>query len=122
MENIIYLTETILTIQNEVQSAIDYNQTTNKINGTEMGQSDTFMTIGKVDLKLPVNLQMSSSDPTNITEDQLISEINDRDGLLIKNNGDGTGIYSKIKLTQLTEGTDSINQGVLEISMVPVSR
>lgn len=53
-----YLTETILTIQNEIQSAIDYIKEMAPQGGTELGRSTAIMNIERVRIQLPIRLSV----------------------------------------------------------------
>jgi hypothetical protein len=49
----IFLTEAILTIQHEVQSALDYIDVVSREESTELGESSAFMALEKLRIRLP---------------------------------------------------------------------
>ena len=53
-----YLTELILSIQNEVQSALDYISETSSSVGTELGMSPAVMGIENLRVKLPFTVEL----------------------------------------------------------------
>jgi hypothetical protein len=54
-KNASFLTEAILSIHNEVQSALDYISTVSANEGTELGKSTAFLSIENLRVKIPVN-------------------------------------------------------------------
>jgi adhesin HecA-like repeat protein len=56
-----YLTETILSIHNEVQSALDYISTKATEDGTEFGKSTAILSIQNLRIKIPVKVSLETS-------------------------------------------------------------
>jgi len=65
-----YLTETILSIHNEIQSALDYISTKATEEGTEFGKSTALLSIQNLRIKVPlkVSLETSQSSPASAAE------------------------------------------------------
>jgi hypothetical protein len=66
----VYLTETILSIHNEVQSALDYISTTATEKGTELGKSTAILSIQNLRIKIPIKFNVE------VTEQQIKPDIN----------------------------------------------
>jgi hypothetical protein len=59
-KNAYYLTEAILAIQNEVQSALDYISTVATSEGTELGKSTAMLSVQNLRVKLPIKISLES--------------------------------------------------------------
>jgi hypothetical protein len=57
-EKSIYLTETILSIHNEVQSALDYISTIAAEKGTDLGKSTALLSIQNLRVKVPIKFNL----------------------------------------------------------------
>ena len=71
-----HLTELILSVHNEVQSAIDYISEVAQKEGTELGRSTAILGVQNLRIKLPFELaieQTTRSFPATITADRLAS-------------------------------------------------
>jgi uncharacterized protein YqfA (UPF0365 family) len=55
-----YLTETILSIHNEVQSALDYISTKATEEGTELGKSTAILSIQNLRIKIPMKINLET--------------------------------------------------------------
>ncbi len=77
-----YLTETILSIHNEVQSALDYISTKAAEEGTELGKSTAILSIQNLRIKIPMKISLetrqdqleNSQKPLNINETEILSQ------------------------------------------------
>jgi hypothetical protein len=56
-----YLTETILSIHNEVQSALDYISTKATEEGTEFGKSSALLSIQNLRIKVPLKVSLETN-------------------------------------------------------------
>lgn len=59
-KNASYLTEAILAIHNEVQSALDYISTVATNEGTELGKSTAVLSVQNLRVKLPIKISLES--------------------------------------------------------------
>jgi hypothetical protein len=96
-----YLTETILTIHNEIQSAIDYIKEMAPQAGTELGRSTAIMNIERVRIQLPIRLSVERRQgkveelPGSIAE--IRRNLATRKGFLIEGGEPGKrGIFTKV--------------------------
>lgn len=138
-QNELYLTELILSIQNEVQSAVDYIADVVAKNSTDLGKSAVVMNIENLRVKLPflIELEQKTSsfkplpEPSSNAE-LLKKNLTKRKGLLLSDTG-VTGkmaVYTKVKVLQsstVTQPTSSeepnlIEKGEIEIVFTPVKR
>ncbi|MCL2642491.1 MAG: hypothetical protein FWD52_03115 [Candidatus Bathyarchaeota archaeon] len=71
-KNASYLTETILSIHNEIQSSLDYISTKATEKGTEFGKSTAIMSIQNLRIKIPVkfNLETGQKEHTENNQQQ----------------------------------------------------
>lgn len=141
MSNHQHLTELIVALQNDVQSAIDYIDEWSSLEGSELGQSPVLMNVDNVRLRIPLEITIdhmeqedtkkdsSQIKPGNISEahEQLFS----RRGLRIGDaqNVIGKGIYAKIGVKEpdiykesKASGERMLTAGELEISFTPVTK
>jgi hypothetical protein len=135
----LYLTEMILAIHHEVQSAVDYISEVATQQSTELGQSTALMGIQNIRLKLPFSMELEQKqkaikvfDALNI--DQINKNLALRKGFMIDNGKTGKmGIYTKIKVFPnpaigaaiSPENPDqpvNIQTGEIEIVFAPLNR
>ncbi|MDR2203549.1 MAG: hypothetical protein LBE76_04515 [Nitrososphaerota archaeon] len=102
-----YLTETILTIHNEVQSALDRINTTALSKGTELGKSTTSLSVQNLRVKVPLKLSLEvsevpkSSSTTPITAKNIVGL--NRKGLVINTQNQLQNVTKlKVALTSAT--------------------
>lgn len=103
----IFLTETILTIHNDVQSAVDFINDVARQESSELGKSTAIMGIEKLKIKLPLALEVLQSEETEeikppvLNIEKIKSSLAARKGLLVKPKVAGKkGIYSKIRVSK----------------------
>jgi hypothetical protein len=137
----IFLTETILSIHNDVQSAIDYISEVASRESTELGMSSAIMGIEKLRIKLPFIFEMEQKDqkveekPPTLDVNTVRRNLAYRKGFLIDKGAPGKlGLYSKIKVlhTKVTEAPDKKGEaediakqqmvGEIEIVFAPLGR
>jgi ABC-type phosphate transport system ATPase subunit len=59
-KNAFYLTETILSIHNEVQSALDYISSVAAVEGTDLGKSTALLSIENLRVKVPIKFSIET--------------------------------------------------------------
>lgn len=134
----LYLTEMILAIHNEVQSAVDYISEVATQQNTELGQSTALMGIQNIRLKLPFSMELEQKQKaikaidTHMNIDQINKNLALRKGLMIDNGKTGKmGIYTKIKVfpnptigaVLSPENSDQpVQTGEIEIVFAPLNR
>ena len=135
----IFLTETILSIHNDVQSAIDYIGEVASRESTELGTSTAIMGIEKLRIKLPFIFEVEQKDekveekPPVLDVKTIMNNLSRRKGFLIDKGAPGKrGLYSKIKVLQpkiteapVKEGEEQAKQqmiGEIEIVFAPLGR
>jgi len=69
-KNAAYLTETILSIHNEVQSSLDYISTKATEEGTEFGKSTAILSIQNLRVKIPVKFNLETGQKEHREDDQ----------------------------------------------------
>lgn len=114
-----HLVETILTLHHEVQRSIDEMEAVTRPNSGEV-----FLSIDKMNVKLPVLIDLDESILTLEDAEEAVSDMADRKGFLVDDRGDGTGLYTKIRLTTPSNvgDTDTSLLGYVEISFTPTER
>lgn len=127
-----YLTELILAIQNEIQSAVDYISEMAAAEGTELGKSTAVMSIENLRVKLPFNVELEQkkasarSDLQDLTRDELKKNLAARKGFMVDIGSKGKmATYSKLKILSLDDNGDedsSIARGEIEIVFAPLRR
>ena len=135
----IYLTETIIGIHNDVQSAVDYISDVAAKKGTELGKSSVIMGIERIRLKLPINIMAETKTkkveeiPEKLTIQEIQQNLIKRKGFLIDRGEPGKlGVYTKMRIltppepaTKETEtGEEKIiwETGEIELTFVPIKR
>lgn len=113
-----HLAETILTLHHEVQRAIDEMEAI-----ARPDSGDIFLAIDKMNVKLPVLLDLDENILTLDDAEESISDLADRKGFLVDDQGDGNGLYTKIRLTTPSNvEADPSLLGYIEISFTPTER
>jgi len=92
-----HLTETILTLHNEVQAAVNNLETQARDNSEEV-----FLAVDKMHVKLPVVLDVEEGIESLEDADEELQDISSRKGFLVSDLGDGTGLFTKIRLTTVS--------------------
>ncbi len=139
-QNDLYLTELILAIQNEVQSAVDYIADVAARSGTELGKSSAVMNIENLRVKLPFIIELEKKPATlrpllesGTGIELLRKNLANRKGLLLEDTGKPgkMAIYTKVRILQAggtapspspQEGQAVIDKGEIEIIFAPVRR
>ncbi len=127
-----FLTEAILTIQNEVQMALDYIETVSTQDFTELGAAPSLLTVDNIRIKIPLALQMQEETypvPEDKVEPQLFmanlksapinklkENLYNRKGLLLSASS-GAGRYCKIKI--LTSPSAGVAQSSTDTGSAP---
>jgi len=126
-----YLTELILAIHNDIQSAVDYIAESAAQEGTELGKSPAVMNIESLRLRLPIKIDLeqkqSSAKPIELptTLENLRSSLAARKGFMIDKGQTGKlALYTKIKIINIddTQNTDNKGLGEIEIQFAPLRR
>lgn len=130
-----HLTEMILAIHHEVQSAIDYISDVASKQSTELGQSSVVMGIDQLRLKLPINIALDQKDKRidppleSRSVEEIVRKLPLRKGFVIdRGAANKMGLFTKIKVNPLEppEGGASDEPDVapaeLEISFKPMKR
>ncbi len=136
----LYLTEMILAIHHEVQSAVDYISEVATQQSTELGQSTALMGIQNIRLKLPFSMELEQKQKaitaidTHLNIDQINKNLALRKGFMVDNGKAGKmGIYTKIKVfpnptigaVLVPENPDQpvkVQTGEIEIVFAPLNR
>jgi hypothetical protein len=147
-KNAFYLTEAILSIHNEVQSALDYISTVAAEEGTELGKSTAVLSIENLRVKVPVKFSIETGKkkleaaPTKtLTADEIRTALPKRTGFVIeRDQPQNFSVYSKIKIAlkpedvltktvkTSTTGTTTETEepqeawGEIEITFAPIKR
>jgi hypothetical protein len=90
-KNASYLTEAILSIHNEVQSALDYITSVASTEGTDLGKSTALLSIEHLRVKLPIKIsieadkkKLAALPTTPLTETQIRQALTTRTGFVIE--------------------------------------
>jgi hypothetical protein len=148
-KNAFFLTEAILSIHNEVQSALDYINTVSAEEGTELGKSSALLSIEnlrvKVPLKFNIETEQTKTQPTTptrtVTTNDARLALTKRTGLVIeKDLSRNLNIASKVKIafkpediptttttrtsTTATKSAEAQKEewGEIEITFAPIKR
>ncbi|MGE5554670.1 MAG: hypothetical protein ACM3UY_00185 [Methanocella sp.] len=145
-KNASYLTEAILAIHNEVQSALDYISTTASVQGTDLGKSTALLSIQNLRIKLPIRISLEAGKkklsplPTEpLTPQQISQALPKRVGFVIERDlPKNFSIYSKVRVAfnpqeevaaekaSTSEPTATLTQeagwGEIEITFSPIKR
>ena len=124
METTSRLTELILTVQNDVQSSVDFAETNLRpVDPEDTTRAGVFMSVGSVDVKLPLLINLEENIETINDAQQQINQITDRQGLLIQDLGDGTGLFTKIAVNNPSEMNQTPELiGEIQINFTPTER
>ena len=143
-KNASYLTEAILAIHNEVQSALDYITTTSQ-QGTDLGKSTALLSIQNLRVKIPIKISIEAGkkklEPlptTPLTPDQIRQALPKRVGFVIERDlPKNFSVYSKVRVafnpqevaaakTSTTAQSEVASQeegwGEIEITFAPIER
>ncbi len=121
-ENKIGLTETILAIHNEVQSAIDYIYEISSVEHTELGKSSAIMSVERIRIRMPINFEteQKTHEVKHVLErmdhSTIIQNMTKRKGFLIeKGKPGGLGAYTKINVIHpIEQKSESSKEGEKE--------
>lgn len=131
-----YLTEFILSIHHEIQSAVDFISSVSAKEGTEFGMNESLMQIENLRVKLPFSIEMETKtkDITKVvtlidnadTPAKMRSLLASRSGFMIDIGATGKmGSYTKLKVTTTpnqTEDSAETLRGEIEIMFSPLQR
>jgi hypothetical protein len=143
-KNASYLTEAILAIHNEVQSALDYISTAATQQGTDLGKSSALLSIQNLRVKLPIKISIESGkkklEPlptTPLTAEQIRQALPKRVGFVIERDlPKNFSVYSKVrvafnpqeaaatKTATMSEAAATAEEGwgEIEITFAPIKR
>jgi hypothetical protein len=146
-KNASYLTEAILSIHNEVQSALDYITSNASTDGTDLGKSTAFLSIQNLRVKLPIKISIEAGkkklEPlptTPLTAEQIRQALPKRVGFVIERDlPKNFSVYSKVRVafnpqeagaitrapaTGETAETQAAEEGwgEIEITFAPIKR
>ena len=117
-----YLTETILTIQHEVQLALDYIETVTSQEASQLGAALSLVTIDTLRVRIPIVLEMEQAvrpmgpeqeqpaPGTRLSVDELAqfkSQLQSRQGLLLKEQKGRLGSFAKVRVTSPTSAVSA---------------
>ncbi len=105
-KNASYLTEAILSIHNEVQSALDYISTVATAEGTELGKSTALLSIENLRVKIPIKISLEAgkkkiAEPAtrDLTPEEIRRALPQRTGFLIERDlPKNFSVYSKVRV------------------------
>ncbi len=144
-KNASYLTEAILAIHNEVQSALDYISTVADTEGTDLGKSSALLSIQNLRVKLPIKISIEAGKKklqplptTPLTTDQIRQALITRVGFVIERDlPKNFSVYSKVRVAfnpqeeatakqstsaETAESTAASGWGEIEITFAPIKR
>jgi hypothetical protein len=145
-KNAYYLTEAILSIHNEVQSALDYISNVAAQEGTELGKSTALLSIENLRIKVPIKFSLETGQkklaaPTTrtLTTGEIQAALTKRTGFIIERDlPKNFSVYSKIKVafkpqdittaakTKPAESGEAADTseawGEIEITFAPIKR
>jgi len=139
-EKKIGVTETILSIHNEVQSAIDYIDKVSSVKPTELGKSSAIMGIERIRIRMPINFELKQEthkvEPVSERMDisTIIQNLKNRKGFMIeKGKPEGLGTYIKMNVIHpIEQKSESAKEGEkeeapksvgeIEIVFIPMGR
>ncbi|MGD6851557.1 MAG: hypothetical protein ACQCN6_05795 [Candidatus Bathyarchaeia archaeon] len=144
-KNASYLTEAILAIHNEVQSALDYINTVADAEGTDLGKSSALLSIENLRVKVPIKISIEAGkkklEPlptTPLTTDQIRQALPKRVGFVIERDlPKNFSVYSKVRVAfnpqeeaaakqatsgETVESTAAAGWGEIEITFAPIKR
>ena len=145
-KNASYLTEAILAIHNEVQSALDYISTVATTEGTDLGKSTAMLSIENLRVKVPIKISIESEKKklaplptTPLTPEQIRQALPKRTGFVIERDlPKNFSVISKVRVafnpqeaaatatsknnTNETAATSDEGWGEIEITFAPIKR
>jgi hypothetical protein len=146
-KNAAYLTEAILAIHNEVQSALDYISTKATTDGTELGKSTAILSIQNLRVKLPIKISIENTKkkleplPTRaLTPKEIEQALPKRVGFVIERDlPKNFSVVSKIRVAftpqeaaatatkapatgETAQTSEEAGWGEIEISFAPIKR
>ncbi len=142
-KNASYLTEAILSIHNEVQSALDYISTVATAEGTELGKSTAVLSIENLRVKVPIKFSLETEKkrleaPVTraMTVDEIRTALPKRTGFVLERDAPkNLGVYSKVRVAFKPEDiptkvpaagavTEAPSEawGEIEITFAPIKR
>jgi hypothetical protein len=135
MANQNYLAELILSIHNEVQTAVDYIEQASIRAGTEVGRSEAILQIENLRIKLPFLVEIENKNlnvgvqpiaPELATAEQLRKMLSTRKGFMLDLGGAGVKAnFTKVKVdiqpNQPGSNPDALC-GEIEIAFSPLQR
>jgi len=133
-----YLTELILALHHEVQSAVDYLAEVSAREGTELGHGPVAMGVERLRLKVPFRVFLEqkmrkvAEVPPEPVRAEIVRNLAARRGFLIDRGEKGKlGLYSKVRVALRPSGSGVApppesegewHLGEIEISFAPVGR
>lgn len=144
-KNASYLTEAILAIHNEVQSALDYISSAASEQGTDLGKSSALLSIENLRVKLPIKISLEAGkkklEPlptTPLTAEQVRAALPKRVGFVIERDlPKNFSVYSKVRVAfnpqevvstkasttdETAEPSAEAGWGEIEITFAPIKR
>lgn len=143
-KNASYLTEAILSIHNEVQSALDYISTVATAEGTELGKSTAILSIETLRVKIPIKISIEAgkkklAEPAtrDLTPDEIRKALPQRTGFVIERDlPKNFSVYSKVRVAfkpedipvkapvagEAVEAATESGWGEIEITFAPIKR
>lgn len=131
-----YLTEAILTIQHEVQLALDYIETVTSQETSQLGAALSLITVDNLRIRIPIVLEVEQeTHPLEPEKEPLIpgkrlsadelarfkSRLQLRQGLLLKEQKERLGSFAKIRVTSLPSVTATPSTGETTPSAQPLT-
>lgn len=144
-KNASYLTEAILAIHNEVQSALDYINTVATSEGTELGKSTALLSVQNLRVKLPIKVSLESGKKKleapltkALTPLEIQKALPKRVGFVIERDiPKNFSVYSKVRVAfnpqesaaiktpstaETAEASAEAGWGEIEITFAPIKR
>lgn len=140
-KNAYFLTEAILSIHNEVQSALDYISTVATQEGTELGKSTALLSIENLRVKVPVKFSLETGKKKleapatrSLTVEEARTALTKRTGFVLeRDQPKNFSVFSKVKIafkpddipTPTTAAATEEKQeawGEIEITFSPIKR
>ena len=126
-KNASYLTEAILSIHNEVQSALDYISTVATTEGTELGKSTALLSIENLRVKVPIKFSLETGKkkleaPATraLTADEIRTALPKRTGFVIERDlPKNFSVYSKVRVAFKPEATPTKTPAAGEVTEAP---
>lgn len=130
-----YLTELVLAIHNEIQSAVDYIAESSGQDGTELGKAPAHMAIESLRVRLPIMVELEQEEssaaasaparPVATSAENVRAGLAARKGFRLETSKTGDrALFAKVKVRSADEAGDATEKGLgeIEIQFSPLRR